>query len=43
MAVEFGMPLYVSADIEESENESDWQQRSERWKIADDPYRYYRW
>ncbi|MDQ3812924.1 MAG: hypothetical protein M3347_03125, partial [Armatimonadota bacterium] len=34
---------YISDDIDEGEEEKVWQARTERWKIADNPYRYYRW
>ena len=34
---------YISDDIDETTDEKGWQARTERWKIADNPYRYYRW
>jgi beta-galactosidase len=34
---------YISDDIDEGQDEKAWQERNERWKIADNPYRYYRW
>jgi beta-galactosidase len=34
---------YISDDIDEGESEAIWGARHERWKIADNPYRYYRW
>jgi beta-galactosidase len=34
---------YISDDIDEAIDEKGWQARAERWKIADNPYRYYRW
>jgi beta-galactosidase len=34
---------YISDDIDEGEDEKVWAARGERWKIADNPYRYYRW
>jgi hypothetical protein len=34
---------YISDDIDEGEEEKAWAARHERWKIADNPYRYYRW
>jgi hypothetical protein len=34
---------YISDEIDEGEDEKVWAARGERWKIADNPYRYYRW
>jgi beta-galactosidase len=34
---------YLSDDVPSGTRESDWQQRHEQRKIADNPYRYYRW
>ena len=34
---------YIDDDIDEAADEKGWQARAERWKIADNPYRYYNW
>jgi beta-galactosidase len=34
---------YISDDIDQGEEEKVWEARGQRWKIADNPYRYYRW
>jgi hypothetical protein len=39
----FYHPDYVSDQIDKSEDEAGWRARQERWTIADNPYRYYRW
>lgn len=36
-------PDYRDDDVSPSEQEADWKARSEQWKVADQPYRYYRW
>jgi hypothetical protein len=39
----FYHPDYIDDQIVPGETEKDWQERQERWKVADNPYRYYRW
>jgi hypothetical protein len=39
----FYHPDYIDDGLDESQDEKGWQARAERWKIADNPYRYYRW
>ena len=39
----FYHPDYMDDGVTEGEIEADWTARAERWKIPDNPYRYYRW
>jgi hypothetical protein len=39
----FYHPDYLSDQIDQSLDEAGWKARQERWTIADNPYRYYRW
>jgi len=34
---------YVDDQVVPGESEAEWQKRQEQWKVADNPYRYYRW
>jgi beta-galactosidase len=34
---------YIEDDVQEGTEEKMWAARREQWKIADNPYRYYRW
>jgi hypothetical protein len=34
---------YLSDDVDKSTDEAGWSARSQLWKVADNPYRYYNW